>query len=397
MKTTHLIILVIYFLSGFSVCVGQSNKTATVNLSKELLASAESGDPKSQFKVAQCYFSGKGIDKNTQEAVRWLKKSADQDDLNALTILFAILMKGEFGVAQDQKEAMKYLLKIANLKASNPETQQGINSSQALLAQLYFEGAGVEKNYKEALKWAEASASNGNPMGLAILGNLYLNGNDVEKNPNKAYEFYKQSATKNEKLGMMGEAFCLFKGLGVQQDYPLAFKKFKSISDTYKGQASVEATLGLCYLKGLGTEVDLQKAERHLSLAADEGSEEAKAYLVDVRQRIEAKLKATVIGKYRVEGLNEDLTTYLGEIDLSPYENRIKAVWKIEREDSKYDTFQGEGFISGKYLCIYFTGPSSGAALYEIQSESKNLDGTWIGEDPKVAKRYVGKEKLVKK
>jgi len=397
MKPPYWIIFWIYFLSHFSVCVGQSNGTATLEFSKELLASAESGDPKSQFKVAQCYFSGKGIDKNPEEAVRWLKRSADQDDLNALTILFAILMKGEFGIAQDQKEAVRYLLRIANFKASDPEAQKGINSSQALLAQLYLDGAGVEKNYKEALKWAEASANNGDPMGLAILGNLYLNGNGVKKDPAKAYEFYKQSAQKNEKLGMVGEALCLFKGLGVTQDYPLAFKKFKAISDTYKGQVSVEATLGFCYLKGLGTEVDLQKAERHLSLAAEEGSEEAKAYLVDVRQRIEAKIKKTIIGKYHVEGQNEDLTTYYGEIDLSPYENRIKAVWKIAREGSKYDTFQGEGFIFGKYLCIYFTGPSSGAALYEIQSDLKNLEGTWIGEDSKIAKRYVGKEKLVKK
>ena len=110
-----------------------------------------------------------------------------------------------------------------------------------------------------------------------------------------------------------------------------------------------------------------------------------------------SKIWQSLNGKYRVEGQNEDLTIYQGEIELSPHENRVKATWKIAKADSGYDTFEGEGFISGKYLCIYFTGPSKGAALYEIQSDSKILEGTWIGEDSKVAKRYIGKEKLTKK
>jgi len=397
MKNLMWIVLWIYSLSQLSLCVGESNETTPLKFSQELLASAENGDAQSQVKVAQCYLLEKGVEKNPQEAVRWLKKSADQGNLKALTFLFGIYMKGEFGIDQNPRAAAKYLLKIVDQKSLDPDTQKGIDTFRALLAQMYLDGTGVEKNNKEALKWAEASANNGNPMGLAILGNLYLNGIGVNKDPAKAYEIYKQSAERDDRLGMTGEALCLFKGLGVQQNYPLAFKKLKKISDIYKGQTSVEALLGVCYLKGLGTEVDLDKAEQHLSSAAKDGSEEAKAYLIDLGQRQKTKLMECVIGKYRVEGQNEDLTTYKGEIDLCPHENRIKAAWKIERKDPECETFEGEGFILGKYLCIYFTGPSRGAALYEIQADSKMLEGSWIGEDSKTAKRYVGKEKLVKK
>ena len=221
----------IYFLSYFSVCVGQSNETDSLHLSEALIASAESGDAQSQFKVAQCYFLGKGTDKNPEEAVRWLKKSADQGNLNALTILVGIFMKGDSGIDQNPKEAAKYLLKIAEQKTSDPDTQKSIDTFRAVLSQMYLDGAGVEKNNKEALMWAEASAKNGNPMGLAVLGNIYINGNGVKKDPAKAYEIYKQSAQKEDRLGMTGEALCLFKGSGVQQNYELAFKKLKKISD----------------------------------------------------------------------------------------------------------------------------------------------------------------------
>lgn len=398
MNSSLWIIFGIYSLTHFSACIGQSNEAGPVNFSNELLASAENGDAQSQFRVSQCYYLAKGIDQNPKEAVRWLKKSADQGNLNALTVLFGLLMKGDQGIQRDPKEGIKYLQKIANSETSDPETQKAINGFRAVLAQFYLEGGGVNKNVKEALKWAEISAESGDSMGLALLGNIYLNGNGVKKDPTKAYGLYRKSATKGDKLGMTGEANCLFQGIGVQQDYLLAFKKLKTISDSYKGQTSVEALLGICYLKGLGTQSDLDKAEHYFLLAANDGSEEAKAFLIDVEQLKKSKTKEKLIGKYRVEGQNEDNSRYVGEIEIAPHENRLKAVWKIEKnKESEIQMFEGEGFILGNYLCIYFSGPSRGAVLYEIKPDAKILSGTWIGEDLKVSGRYVGTEKLVKK
>jgi TPR repeat protein len=46
----------------------------------EQFAAAEHGDSKSQYLLGEIYYSGKGVSKDETEAVKWLKKAADQGD-----------------------------------------------------------------------------------------------------------------------------------------------------------------------------------------------------------------------------------------------------------------------------------------------------------------------------
>ena len=54
---------------------------------KELMDKALAGDPDAQLFLGQRYQEGNGIDQNIQEAMRWLKLSAEQGNVYAPHIL----------------------------------------------------------------------------------------------------------------------------------------------------------------------------------------------------------------------------------------------------------------------------------------------------------------------
>ena len=46
----------------------------------ETRAKAEKGDAKAQYELAMSYFKGTGVAKDEAEAVKWMRKAADQGD-----------------------------------------------------------------------------------------------------------------------------------------------------------------------------------------------------------------------------------------------------------------------------------------------------------------------------
>ncbi|MDD5818230.1 MAG: sel1 repeat family protein, partial [bacterium] len=69
---------------------------------------------------------------------------------------------------------------VDNAKAGNAR-------AQALVARCYATGTnGVKKNYKEAVKWAQKSADQGDAVGLYQLGVHYDKGMGVASNNTKA-------------------------------------------------------------------------------------------------------------------------------------------------------------------------------------------------------------------
>ena len=87
-----------------------------------------------------CYFNGYGVAKDMVEAVKWLRKSADQGYADAYFDLGECYRNG-YGVTKDMVEAVKWLRKSANL---------GYVDAQFRLGFCYANGLGVEKNMVEA-------------------------------------------------------------------------------------------------------------------------------------------------------------------------------------------------------------------------------------------------------
>lgn len=62
------------------------------------------------------------------------------------------------------------------------------------LGNMYFEGKGTAKNYKEAVKWFEKAAEQGEPDSIFHLGICYAEGLGVDKNINKAIDYFFKAA-----------------------------------------------------------------------------------------------------------------------------------------------------------------------------------------------------------
>jgi hypothetical protein len=92
-----------------SVQLYQLGKKANNELSK----AAEQGLDYAQYELGCCYYSGRGVEQNYTEAVKWYRKAAEQGNYSAQTMLGWCYEKGR-GVEQSYSEAAKWYRKAAD-------------------------------------------------------------------------------------------------------------------------------------------------------------------------------------------------------------------------------------------------------------------------------------------
>jgi TPR repeat protein len=91
-------------------------------------------------------------DNNDSDTVKQYRKSAEEGNATAQTILGYLYLQGEEGVPQNYHEAIKWFQKSA---------AQGNAIAQYNLGVCYYNGWGVITNYHEAMKWYKKSAVQG--------------------------------------------------------------------------------------------------------------------------------------------------------------------------------------------------------------------------------------------
>jgi TPR repeat protein len=114
---------------------------------------AERGDASAQFKLALRYDSDQkdGVPQDHAEAVKWLRKAAEQDFVKAQYNLGGMYNSGQ-GVPQDHAAAAKWYRKAA---------EQGFASAQKNLGAQYGQGQGVPQSDAEAFIWSSIAAISG--------------------------------------------------------------------------------------------------------------------------------------------------------------------------------------------------------------------------------------------
>ena len=58
---------------------------------------------------------------------------------------------------------------------------------------MYYNGEGVQKDYKQAVEWFKKSANQGNADAQFNLGNMYIYGKGVQKDYKRAAEWFSLS------------------------------------------------------------------------------------------------------------------------------------------------------------------------------------------------------------
>jgi len=104
---------------------------------------AQKGNAEAQFKVGEMYEAGRGVEKNMQEAMKWINKAAAQGNSAAgYKLLFNDLEKN--GINTDNKTQLVTLKSAAHA---------GDGYAQYYVGLMHSRGVGLEKNNDQALDW----------------------------------------------------------------------------------------------------------------------------------------------------------------------------------------------------------------------------------------------------
>ena len=273
------------------------------------LSAARKGRAAAQYKLAECYMKGQGVDPDTTEALDWYRKAADQGYSDAQFALASCYHLGK-GVKRDMAEAVKWYREAAeqghagaqnNLgfiyewnwsteadhvvvsqdyfeaaKWFRKAAEQGVASSQKMLGDFYYLGQGVEKDVEEALKWYEKAAEQGNAEAQAMIGRC-CNAIGVDRyNGSLYYEaaiWFLRAAQLGDPGGQRSLGICYYYGNGVGQDYEEAVKWY--LRSAEQGNADAQHNLGNCYYYGNGVEQSFEEAVSWYRKAAEQGHAEA--------------------------------------------------------------------------------------------------------------------------
>jgi len=149
---------------------------------------ADKNDKYAQYDIGFMYYAGKSVQKNPQEALKYISLAAEKGHMPASYLLGKMYLHGE-GVEKDPGKAVFWLAKSAS---------KGDIMSEYLLGITYLKGDGtVGKNSGEAYFWLSRAAKKGDADAQFFTGLLLENGDGIDKSPTEAEEWYRKAAEQN--------------------------------------------------------------------------------------------------------------------------------------------------------------------------------------------------------
>ncbi|MBP5455902.1 MAG: leucine-rich repeat protein [Paludibacteraceae bacterium] len=159
--------------------------------------------------------------------------------------------------SNNHKKAFQYFAKAAEM---------GLSEAQYQMGYCYDSGSGVEQDFQKALEWYTKSADAGYFQAQYVLGLRYELGENyygVEQDYAKSFYYYNQVKNLFPAVKMRLGIF-YFNGYGVKQDYAEAVRLLEEAIGSIDPTDEVLTILADCYKKGLGVEMDLEKAREYL-------------------------------------------------------------------------------------------------------------------------------------
>lgn len=212
------------------------------------------------------------------------------------------------------------------------------------IGKMYEYGLGVTQDYNSAIEHYKLSE---NKYAYFALGNIYKYGSGVETDYAKAFDYYMRSLSS--KGGMpfasyaVGQAYEL--GQGVEKDlssahdfYAEALTGLEKVF-TKNHDDTISYKIGMMYLNGKGTDIDLEYAEKYLLLSADSNNYKAqymlgKLYQSDNKKDLQKAEKVLIKGAENTQDKAGLCEYSLGKLYLSQ-ERYDKAVSYLERSAAK--------------------------------------------------------------
>lgn len=200
---------------------------------------------------------------NYEQAFSWFLKAHEKGYLDATYIIGTMYYNGQF-VAVDKQKAFLLLEKVIDEPVTSERCikRDYLSGAQLLLAAMYSDGEGVEKDLSLSAKWYEKSAENGDIYGRANIGSYYYHGIGVPRSYSIAWEWLKE-------FDIEKYIYCDFEG----------DKKVFISKENYGVYSFSNRILGMMYLFGKGVEQDYKKAFTCLLFSGENGDKEAQFWL----------------------------------------------------------------------------------------------------------------------
>ncbi len=251
--------------------------------------------------LGECYFYGTGVPEDDHKAFKLLSENQEEHSMRGKYLLALCYFSG-IGTVENESEAFKLFAEAA---------KGGYGFAKNYLGKCYENGCGTTINYKEAAKWYKDAVDNHSIASAAfLLACLYRDGKGVEKNIELTRKYFLFAAENGDVgaqyiIGMeflSGEIFLEDKEKGLywiekaaeqgnvdaQKDAArlnIAYDEELYASDD-KGfrwflkaanqkDAEAEYSVGMCYAEGVGVKENITEANKWLRKAAGKGHTEA--------------------------------------------------------------------------------------------------------------------------
>ena len=241
---------------------------------------AENNHVKAQFILATCYDTGEGVVKDLTEAIKWYKKAAEQGSPEAQYNLGCLFYEGVDGI-KNQSDGLKLLQQSAD---------QGFQKSILALQQLYKSNLELRPEFQAAKTFFTttlAKAESGDSDAQYNLGKLYETGNGTTQDSKEAVKWYSKAAVLDCQKAQEALGDFLYSGRNGSIDFAEAAKWYEK-SEEKQGNALVELHLAQIYFNGIQVKKDLNKAWNWISKSSSNGSKIASIYIEkhpDVRNK----------------------------------------------------------------------------------------------------------------
>lgn len=340
---------------GLLYYLGDKNVIRDLKKSYDLIKSAaNAGHIKAQTLLGQMYMDGIGPEQNEIKAFEWLSKAANAGDENAqydLGMLYFKLgdkgyEKSGYWLAQAAKQGHRHALK--QLDTVNIALKNKINvdlSAEELYknALLFYYGEGVNKDLNKSMKLFRMSAKKGYLQAKMMLAQTYYYGkDDITPNHIKALSWYTEAANEGNSKAQARLGVAYYHGSERLQLRPDRRKAFRYLTATSEKEhdANIQATLGLSYLLGRGTEVNCKIAKYWLNKSLEQGNLRAIKTMSLMRGRGDCVLPNTLksyayayfVQQLPVEKQSEEMLEFLDKFEQHMSPEAIQEGRKMSRE-----------------------------------------------------------------
>jgi TPR repeat protein len=289
--------------------------TACKQSFEQRVKQAETGDARVQFDIAEHYDFGIETQRNSQEALRWYKLSADAQYTPAEAVYGEILRSGEtpggheisvntdlaltytqrasqkqhpvglynlgvhykygIGIPKDSSKAQQLFAQAFPLMKNLADSGWFVAIDD--IANMYSLGYGTQTNDSIAFQWYRKSAEQGNVTAQLRLGGRYAYGDGVPKDATEAVKWYRKAAEQGNAYAQfkLGEKY--YFGEGVPKDATEAVKWYRKSAE--QGKAYAQFNLGEMYRDGKGVPKDATEAVKWYRKSAEQGDADAQFVL----------------------------------------------------------------------------------------------------------------------